>query len=176
MKTLLQKISKEALSLNPDFFTDEEKLTRWIGRTSATDEAIANAEKKLGIKLPDDVIELYKASNGTSVILNQCFGAFETIDKIGWLKDTVPYVIDDYSGMGEAYRNDLENSIVIAGIDYVHMVLIIQPYSDYKEWRYWEFAHYIPGETPFRGIEKYLERLIDFIIDQNKNKAETENK
>jgi cell wall assembly regulator SMI1 len=87
MKNLLQKISEEAIALNSDFFTDEEKTTLWIGRNPATDEAIANAEKKIGIKLPNDVIELYKASNGTSVILNQTFCAFMPIEQIDWLKN-----------------------------------------------------------------------------------------
>lgn len=176
MKTLLQKISKEAITLNPDSFTKEEKATQWIGRHPATDEAIVEAEKKLGLKLPNDVIELYKASNGTAVILNQTFGAFEPIEKIDWLKNAIPQTIEDYSGMGEVYTNDLTNSIIIAGINYVHMVLIIQPCGDNKEWRYWEFAHYIPGETPFESIEKYLERLDDFLTEQNKNKDETLNK
>lgn len=76
--------------------------------------------------------------------------------------------------MGEEYVADLTNSIIIAGLNYCHNVLIIQPYGIHKTWRYWEFASYIPGETPFAGIKKYLERLIDFMTDQNINKAETE--
>jgi hypothetical protein len=176
MKTLLEQLSKEALALNLDFFTDEEKTTQWIGRNPATDEAIANAEKKLGIKLPNDVIELYKTSNGTSVILNQTFCAFMPIEQIDWLKNADAGLIEAYAGITDELTNGLTNSIIIAGIMYPHCVLIIPPYGEYKEWQYWEFANYVPGETPFRGIEKYLERLIDFLTEQNKNKNETLNK
>jgi hypothetical protein len=171
MKALLKQISKEAITLNPDFYTEEEKKVQWIGRNAVTAEAIIDSEKKLGIKLPKDVIELYKTSNGTSVILNQTFGGFATIEQIDWLKNADPYLIECYAEMGEAYISDLKNSIIIAGIGYVHNVLLIQPYSHHNDWRYWEFASYIPGETPFQGIEKYLERLLDFLTAQNKNKV-----
>jgi hypothetical protein len=107
----------------------------------------------LGIKLPADVVEFYKVSNGTPVILNQPFGAFAPIEQIDWLRNADPYLIECYAGMGEDYMNDLKNSIIIAGINYCHSVLIIQPYGEHKEWPYWEFASYTPGETPIEGIK-----------------------
>jgi SMI1 / KNR4 family (SUKH-1) len=171
MKTLLKQLSKEAIALNPDFFTDEEKASKWIGRNPATNNAIADAEKKLGIKLPADVIELYKASNGTSVILNQCKSAFMLIEQIDWLKNADPYLIECYAEMGEAYVNDLKNSIIIAGINYCHSILLIQPYGEHAAWRYWEFASYFPGVHVIEGIEKYLEELNDFLTEHNKNKV-----
>jgi cell wall assembly regulator SMI1 len=70
MKQLLQQISKDTIKLHPDFYSDEEKAAQWIGRNPATDEAIAEAEKRMGIKLPNDIVEFYKISNGTSVIIN----------------------------------------------------------------------------------------------------------
>jgi SMI1 / KNR4 family (SUKH-1) len=169
MKSLLQKISKEAISLNPNFFTNEEKTTQWIGRNPATNEGITEAEKKLGITLPDDVVELYKTSNGTSVILNQCKSAFMQIEQIDWLKNADPYLIECYAEMGEAYVNDLKNSIIIAGINYCHSILLIQPYGEHTAWRYWDFASYYPGEHVIEGIQKYLEELINFLSEQNKD-------
>jgi hypothetical protein len=172
MKQLLQSISEQALKLTSDFYTEVEIASQWIGRNPATNEAIAEAEKRLGVKLPRDVVELYKSSNGTSIILNQTFGAFMPIEQIDWLKNADAYLIECYAEMGEVYVNDLKNSIIIAGINYCHSVLIIPPYGEHTQWRYWEFASYIPGETPFVGIEKYLERLDDFLTEQNKNKEE----
>ncbi len=113
MQEILQKISKEAISLNPGFFSEEEKTTQWIGRNPATTETITEVENKLGIKLPNDVIELYKVSNGTSVILNQSKSAFMPIEQIDWLKNVDPYLIECYAEMGEAYVNDLKNSIMM---------------------------------------------------------------
>jgi hypothetical protein len=171
VKKILQKISEEAIALTPGSYSEEEKASQWIGRNPATNEAIAKTEQRLGITLPEDVVELYKTSDGTSVILNQTFSGFMPVEQIDWLKNADAYLIECYAEMGEAYVNDLKNSIIIAGIGYVHNVLIIQPYGEHTEWRYWEFASYIPGETPFNGIEKYLERLLDFLTDQNKNKV-----
>lgn len=174
MKKLLKQLSEQAIQFEIHHFTDAEVTAKYIGRESANNEAITETEKRLGVKLPNDVKEFYKTSNGTSIILNQTFGAFEPIEKIDWLKNADAYLIECYAEMGEDYTNDLKNSIIIAGINYCHNVLLIQPYGKHKKWRYWEFASYIPGETPFKGIYNYLERLVDFLSDQNKNKAETE--
>jgi SMI1 / KNR4 family (SUKH-1) len=174
VKNLLKKLSEQAIKFENHNFSDDEVKNKFIGRLSATDEAISATEKRLGVKLPNDIKEFYKISNGTAIILNQTFGAFEPIEKIDWLKNADAYLIECYAEMGEDHTNDLKNSIIIAGINYCHNVLIIQPYGKHKKWRYWEFASYVPGETPFRSIKKYLERLLDFMTDQNKSKAETE--
>lgn len=158
MKKLLKQLSEQAIQFENHIFSEEEVITKYIGRNPATDEAIAETEKKLGVKLPEDVTDFYKTSNGTSIILNQSFGAFEPIEKIDWLKNADPYLIECYAGITDKLTESLNNSIIIAGLNYWHNVLIIQPYGKHKTWRYWEFASYILGETPFEGIEKYLER------------------
>jgi hypothetical protein len=173
IKALISSVSKNSIKLNPEFFTDDEKLNKWIGKEPATADAIKDAEKRLSVVLPDDVIDLYETTNGTSEILKQTFGGFVPIGKIDWLKNLQPETIEAYSGMGEAYVEALNNSIVIAGSNHPHSVFIIQPYGTFKNWRYWEFAHFLPGENEFQGIEKYLERLNNFLEDQIKNKAET---
>ncbi len=167
LKKLIQQLSTEAIKCNPDFFSEEEKAEQWIGRNPASNEAIVDAEKKLDIKLPDDVIELYKVSNGTSVILNQTLSGFMPIEQIDWLKNADSYLIECYVGISEELTKDLENSIIIAGINYCHNVFLIQPYGEHKEWRYWEFASYYPGQVPFDGIQKYLKKLVDFLIAEN---------
>jgi hypothetical protein len=174
MKELIQQISKDTIKLDPDFYSQEEKAAQWIGRNPATAEAIAETENRLGIKLPDDVVAFYKTSNGTSIILDQTFGAFVPIEKVDWLKNADAYLIECYAGMGEAYVNDMKNSIIIAGVQYTHSVLLIQPYGEHKEWRYWEFASYFPGENAFQGMNAYLTRLVDFLKDQIINKDEAE--
>ena len=173
MKKILKQVSANAIALNPENFSEHEKQTKWIGKLAATESEITEAEKKLGIALPDDVKEFYKISNGTSEILSHTFSGFDAIKKIDWLKNLQPETIEAYAAMGEDYENSLKNSIVISGANHVHQVVIIQPYGKYTTWRYWEFATYIPGETEFKGIEKYLERINDFLEEQIKNKAET---
>jgi hypothetical protein len=170
LKDYLQQISQNAIKLHPENYTDEEKKEQWIGSKPATSKAIEATQKRLGTELPQDVKDLYRETNGTSEILKQTFGGFDPIDKIDWLKNIQPETIEAYAGMGEDYVEALNNSIVIAGANHPHMVLIIQPYGRREKWRYWEFAGYIPGENEFFGIEKYLDRLNDFLVDQIKNK------
>jgi cell wall assembly regulator SMI1 len=174
IKKYLHQISRKAIEINPENYSDTEKNEKWIGVKPATDVAIQTTQKRLGTYLPQDVIELYKTTNGTSEILTQTFGGFDPIEKIEWLKNLQPETIEAYSEMGEEYVKTLSNSIVIAGANHPHMVLIIQPNEKHKKWRYWEFAHFIPGENEFLGIEKYLDRLNDFLEEQIKNKADSE--
>ena len=173
LKERLQSISKNAIALNPDFVhSAKEKKAAWIGKKPATDAAIRTAEKRLSVKLPQDVVDFYKITNGTSEILNQTFSGFMGIRDINWLKNLLPDTLENYAEMGEEYVKDLSNCIVIAGVNHVHQVLIIPPLDVHQNWRYWEFAHYIPGENSFNGMDSYLERLDDFLCDQIKNKPQ----
>jgi cell wall assembly regulator SMI1 len=176
IKKYLDEISQNAITLSAENYTRAQKASQWIGAEPATDESLNYAQQKLNIQFPEDVIELYKTTNGTSEILKQTFGGFEPIENIDWLKNVQPETIEAYSEMGEEYVAALNNSIVIAGSNHPHMVLIIQPHGRHKSWRYWEFAHFLPGENEFNGIHKYLDRLNDFLIAQIKNKAVTENR
>lgn len=144
-------------------FSKQEIESQWIGTEPALEEDIICTEERLGVKLPLDVIKLYRITNGTSVILNQTFCGFMPIQKIDWLKKADPYLIECYSEMGEEYVEDLNNSIIIAGLEFPHSILIIQPFGKHEDWRYWEFASYVPGETPFGGIMEYLERINQFL-------------
>lgn len=170
MKKHLQSISKNAILLNPDAFTAAEKQAQWIGKTPATDVEIAAAETRIGIKLPQDVVDFYKTSNGTSEILSHTFSGFMPLESIGWLNELIPETVENYAGISEEYGNALKNSIIIAGVNHVHNILLIQPFGAHKNWRYWEFAHYIPGENAFEGIGNYLERIDDFLKTQVINK------
>jgi SMI1 / KNR4 family (SUKH-1) len=172
MKKLLATMSMSAIAHNPDDFTKQEKEDQWIGRDPASDEAIATAEKRLNVQLPPDIIEFYQITNGTSEILSHTFSGFLAIDQIEWLINTNQEVLENYAEMGEDYLNDLKNSILIAGLDHVHQILLIQPYGRSCKWRYWEFATYIPGANEFGSIEIYLDRINDFLADQIRLKKE----
>ncbi len=174
MKELLMTMSILAIAHNPDVFTEQEKKKQWIGREPASDEAVEFTEKRLKVKLPPDVLEFYQITNGTSEILSQVFGEFLAIDQIDWLTNIDQEVLENYAGMGEEYLKNLKNSILIAGLNHVHQILLIQPYDEFKTWRYWEFATYLPGANEFNNIEMYLDRVNDFLADQIKWKAESE--
>ncbi len=175
MRELLVKMSVSAIALNPETFTEQEKKVQWIGREPASVEAIAATEQRLNVKLPSDVIEFYQITNGTSEILSHTFSGFVVIEQIDWLTNVDQEVLENYAGMGEDYLNDLKNSILIAGVEHVHQILLIQPHGKFRKWRYWEFATYIPGANEFNDIATFLDRVNDFLIDQIKWKAESNN-
>jgi SMI1 / KNR4 family (SUKH-1) len=174
MRELLMKMSASAIAHNPDAFTEKEKKEQWIGRVPASVEAIAATEKRLNAKLPPDVIEFYQITNGTSEILSHTFSGFVEVEQIDWLTNVDQEVLENYADMGEDYLNNLKNSILIAGPEHVHQILLIQPYGKCPKWRYWEFATYIPGENEFNDIAAYLNRVNDFLADQIKWKGESE--
>ncbi len=119
IKEQLKSLSKNAIALNPDAFTAKEKKAQWIGRRRATKAEIKAAETRLGVKLPQDVVDFYKTTNGTSEILSHMFSEFMPIDSVNWLKNLIPETLENYAGMGETYTNDLKNSIVLAGVNHV---------------------------------------------------------
>ncbi len=170
MKFLLKAISKKAIALSKESFSEAEIENNWIGKTPATEIAIKITEQRLGVSLPDDVKEFYKTSNGTSVVCKNTFGGFMPIEQIDWLINIQKQTLTDYSEMPERYLEDLRNVIIISGINDAHQVFIIQPYGEYTSWRYWEFAFYFPGERVIDGIKSYLERLDDFLSEQIINK------
>jgi SMI1 / KNR4 family (SUKH-1) len=170
MKDLLYNISRNAIKLDPGHFSEKEKAEQWIGRKPASDQEIMATETRLGIKLPKDYVEFLKTSNGTSEILSHTFSDFLEASKIEWLNIIDKYLIECYAEMGKEYIENLENSILVAGIDHCHRILLIQPFGKNKDWQYWEFASYIPGESAFNGIESYLDRINTFLEDQLENK------
>jgi hypothetical protein len=171
MKSLLIQLSKNAIAIYPEGFTEIEKAAQWIGKLPATDMAIAEAEKRLNVTLPADYKEFIKISNGTSILLDQTFGGFMPIEKIDFMVNLEPDTIANYAGISDDMTENLKNSIIVSGQNYIHLVLLIQPHGKFKDWQYWEFAHYTPGETPVENIQAYLTRINDFLVEQLKSEG-----
>lgn len=134
IKNLLSSISEKAIKYKNFNFTSGQIENNWLGTIPATDKQINDAENKLGVKLPEDYIEFIRITNGFSAP-NDIEPSFESIENIDFLKNIDEFVIEAY-GLPE-----LENAILIAGIDEEQYFLLLPPEAKNEEWKYWKFAN-----------------------------------
>lgn len=156
MKNLLTSISEKAIRYEDFNFTPEQIETNWLGTIPASEKQISDVENKLGIKLPNDYIEFIKITNGFSAP-NQIEPSFESIENIDFLKNIDPFTIEAY-GLPE-----LENAILVAGIEEEQYFLLLPPESKNGEWKYWIFANWHAGENPYENLKEYFENVLQFI-------------
>ena len=111
--------------------------------------------------LPKDYLDFLRITDGFAAP-NQIEPSFLPVEKIDYLKNTDPFVI-------EAYKiEELENCIVIGGIDEEQQFFHIPPIDSENKWRYWQFANWYPGEHEFENLEIYFSEVFKF-IDEHKN-------
>ncbi|MFB3386345.1 SMI1/KNR4 family protein [Flavobacterium sp. LAR06] len=159
MKNLLISISEKAIKYEDFNFTPEQIEHNWLGTIPASEKQISDVENKLGIKLPNDYIEFLKITNGFSAP-NHIEPSFGSIENIDFLKNIDPFTIEAY-GLPE-----LENAILVAGIEEEQYFLLLPPESKNEEWKYWKFANWYPGEHPFENFKAYLEDVLRFITKE----------
>jgi cell wall assembly regulator SMI1 len=165
MKELLKAISEKALLLNDPHFTfkSDHKVNKWLGAQPATEQEIMAAEVKLGIKLPDDYKDFLRITNGFSAPTD-IEPTFRSLDKIDWLKNTDPDLINVFHILPE-----LKRAIVIAGQMEEQNFFIIPPENNSVNWRYWKFANWIPGEHAYTDLTHYFKDVLEFIEEELKN-------
>jgi hypothetical protein len=156
---LLTSASKRAIKAKPDLFTKDERKSKWLGRPSATNAAIAAAEKRLNVKLPSDYTDFLRTSNGLGA-MSSIAPALIGTEKIDWLKNSIDSemlnILKEYPG--EDFSCTIESSILISELKETDMVLLIPPYPGNDLWQCWFFAHWVPGEMRFPSFRHYLEQ------------------
>lgn len=157
---LLKDISEKAIKYENLDFSSEEIKNNWLGNVPATEIQITQTESRLGIKLPSDYIDFLNITNGFSAP-NNIEPSFESIDNVDFLKNIDPFTIEAY-GLPE-----LENSILIAGIEEEQYFLLIPPKTEDEEWKYWKFANWYPGEHPYKNLKDYFEDVLRFITKEH---------
>lgn len=163
MKNLLIAISEKAIKYEDFNFTPEQIENNWLGTIPASEKQIIEAENKLGIKLPKDYIEFIKITNGFSAP-NDIEPTFEAIENIDFLRNIEPFAIEAY-----AYLPELENSILVGGIEEEQYFLLLPPKSKNEQWRYWKFANWHPGEHAYQNLKEYFEDVLQFIIENHES-------
>ncbi len=169
MKELLEQFFVLALLLNKGDFTNQQHETKWIGNNPATVESVILAESRLGVKLPKSYIEFLKASDGLMDIGTSTSLEFLPVAKIGYLKDLDSELVEIWSENNKKYGKILAESILIGGLDQEQQLLLIPPSKSNKEWKYWLFASWIPGEMEFKSLEDYFREEIEYLKKETVN-------
>jgi hypothetical protein len=168
LKALLQRLSDSAISQKDLEYDKTVQGARWLGYPPAAVSSIRAAEKKLGIELPDDYKTFLLLTNGFRAVSNVGV-SFLPVDSIGWLRDLDDDLVDiwgkpmsdDDTARAAAFRR----SILIGGLHEEQQFLLIPPGGKDKEWQYWFFASWSPGETPYPSLRFYLEYELQFLMN-----------
>lgn len=168
MKETLGILFDKSIELGDENYTEEQIKTKWIGNLPASSEEVENAEKRLGIKFPQDYIEMVRTSNGFPTCSNSVEPSFQKVDEIDFYRNFQWNVIGTWKEMAELNDvvSDLERAIMIAGLEDEQQFLIIPPTNGQDKWKYWKFAMWIPGEEEYQNLKSYLEGVIEFLTEQ----------
>jgi hypothetical protein len=164
MKQILKEISELAILLNDEEFTEDQRQTKWLGFPPATEGQINAAQERLKIDLPTDYIDFLKISNGLAVH-SGVHPSFAPLSQIDYLKNIDEDLIDiwgTYEELADVARA-LAASIKVGGFNEEQYFLLIPPGDDAHQWRYWEFASWIPGESPFNDLTHYFTEVLEFL-------------
>jgi cell wall assembly regulator SMI1 len=166
MEKLLRNISKSVILLNEMDFTEEQEKSQWLGFAPATDAAIQATEKRLSCSLSTDYKEFLKITNGFSQTNNSVHSTFLPVEKIDFLINLDDDLIEIWEESMPEIGKILRTSILIGGLNESQNVLLI-PQKD--KWIYWQFAHWIPGERPYKNLKSYFKSVLDIFKDDVKN-------
>jgi len=157
LKILTELFEKSLTTKENNHFTDVQIINNWIGNPPATSEEIKNTELRLGVILPTDYKEFLSIANGYPAYHDGVEPSFERIDQIRYLKDYNPELIDIWGKTGNIeVSRELRMSIIVAGLQEEQYFLLIPPSSDNKNWKYWKFASWIPGEIEYEDLMDYF--------------------
>mgnify|MGYP000498278866 CR=1 FL=1 len=90
---------------------------------------------------------------------------FYSINKIDWLKNIDHELINIWKENGpEEIGEQLERAIIVADSNKEQQFLLISPTRN-KEWKFWKFGNWIPGEEEYESLEVYFEETLEFLIE-----------
>lgn len=158
MKKILTDLFRKSLTTKDNnYFTSEQIKNSWIGNFPATEKEIEETESRLGIKLPADYKEFLKIANGYPTYNDAVEPSFEKINQIEYLKNFAPDMIKIWSqNQTEDIGKELSKSIIVAGMQEEQWFLLIPPTDGNKNWKYWKFASWIPGEIEYKNLTEYF--------------------
>lgn len=161
---LLIQISKEAILLGENEFTNEQIETKWLGTNGVKNEEIELVENQLNIKLPISYVILMKITNGFYAP-NEIEPTFFPLNQIDYLKNIKPELIELSKIYNDFNYDDLCHAIYIGDFKDEQMFLLIPPYNEDENWKYWKYANWIPGEEEYNDLEEYFNEVLLFLID-----------
>lgn len=162
IKDILKKISELAIKSGDTEYSNEQIESNWLGNKPAKIDDIASAEKNLGIKFPQDYVDFLLITNGFAATYNHTEPRFEAVENVDYLINIDDFIIEVWNQNGlEDIGKELARSILIGGIKEEQSFLIIPPKSIDDHWKYWKFASWIPGESPFQNLFDYFTSVLE---------------
>ena len=168
MKKTLKTLFEKSITLGDQEYTNEQINSKWLGGIPATKGEIKNTEERLGLNLPLDYIELVTIANGFLTCSNSVEPSFQNISDIDFYKNFQWNVIDTWKEMGDTTSivTQLENAIMIGGLNDEQQFLLIPPSRESGKWKYWKFAMWIPGEEDYNNLNEYFNSIIEFLDEE----------
>lgn len=164
LKLVLEEISQKAIELgqmNP-YFTQKQLDSMWIGYDPATKLAIEQKEKQMGIKFPIEYVNFLLLTNRFQSAIG-VDPSFCTIDKIDFLKNLDPELIEIWSVGNQKVGDKLKTAIKVGGFDEEQFFFLIPPSKDNPNWEYWSFAAWAPGEAVHKSLYEYFLNVLETI-------------
>ena len=195
-KELLTEWSQELLDSDSYSFyktnlPSKVLANRWLGFPGASEEQIAQAEKRLGTGLPSSYREFLKVSNGwrkTTPFIDEIWSA----EKIDWFPHCHQDWIDAWiEGAGGIYPVSDEEYFVYGSeqdatnirVEYLQTALEISPPGDAAiyllnpkiinadgEWEAWFFANWLPGANRYPSFYEMMQeehKIFLKLIEEN---------
>ncbi|MGD1846026.1 MAG: SMI1/KNR4 family protein [Salibacteraceae bacterium] len=168
MKEILTLLFKKSIEFGDETYTEEQLKMQWIGNPPASTSQIESAEKRLGVSLPKDYIDMVSIANGFPTSSSSVEPSFHKVEEIDFYRNIPWNVIDTWKQMGELddVVAELEKAIIVAGLEEEQQFLIIPPEHTRDPWKYWKFAMWIPGEEPYNNLKEYFSAVIEVINDE----------
>lgn len=162
IEALLKIVFEKSIQLGNYPYTPAEIAANWIGDEPASQAAIAQKEKALQLSLPEDYKALLQVTNGFKTSDDAEEPSFLPVEEVDYLQAVFPELIEGYEDTLPALRD----SILVAGKLEEQQFLLIPPKGERKEWQYWKFANWIPGEEEYTDIKGYSETLISSLSEE----------
>jgi hypothetical protein len=158
-KELLKEMSVLAVEQNTYEFTEEQREKKWLGYKGANEEQIKDAEKRLGVLLPNDYKEFLKVSNGFDCLSNINL-TIMPVEKIDYLRTLDAQLVNIWTSDPDRneFNHQFSSSILIGGYQEEQQLLLVPVSND--EWECWFFAVWSPGETKYPNFRFYMEEVM----------------
>ena len=149
----------------------EMRERRWFGFEAATESQIAEAERRLGYRMPPSYRAFLLTSNGW-LMVGSLVERIRPIEEVQWLEDDDPQVCEIWTGEGEHepldgltpakyfsydggpfsdmahFQKSLKIADPTAGDSAIYVLNPLAVAGD-GEWEAWMHAHWIPGAERF---------------------------
>lgn len=184
LKTLLVEVSREQLA-DPEFAASKSEnrvQSAWLGERGASEDEIASAEQRIGVRLPPSYRAFLSISNGFDDIGPFIYRLYSTAE-IDWFSER-------NKGWIDAYQEGLEGGNDISAEEHLSnpkdsvrfrraylsrclqisdvgdsAVVLLNPevVNSEGEWETWLFANWYPGAERYPSFRAYVEDELESI-------------